>query len=82
MKTRFKNSDLYFLQDERLTLAAKGLLMYLIINPEERYVSYDHWVLDSHNTCEEIEQMMAELIEADYIQVENDKIKMIFMTYA
>ncbi len=77
MKTRFQNSDLYFLQDERLSLGAKGLLMYLIMNPEERYVSKDNWVLDSRNTCSEVESMLEELIKAEYIRVEQHKLNIL-----
>lgn len=77
MKTRFQNSDLYFLQDERLSLGAKGLLMYLIVNPEERYVSKDNWVIDSRNTCSEVESMLEELIKATYIRVEQHKLNIL-----
>ncbi len=66
-----------FLQDERLSLGAKGLLMYLIVNPEERYVSKDNWVIDSRNTCSEVESMLEELIKATYIRVEQHKLNIL-----
>ncbi|WP_010305946.1 hypothetical protein [Kurthia senegalensis] len=51
--------------------------MYLIVNPEERYVSKDNWVIDSRNTCSEVESMLEELIKATYIRVEQHKLNIL-----
>lgn len=69
MKTKVQKSDLFFLQDNRLSLSAKGLLMYFIINPEERFVSLENWVLDTNNSIWEIEQAFEELKQFQYVSV-------------
>lgn len=80
MNTKVEKSDLFFLQDNRLSLAAKGLLMYLIFNPEERYADCKNWLLDSNNTEDEIETIFCELIRFDYILVREDHLKLSFLS--
>lgn len=80
MNTKVEKSDLFFLQDNRLSLAAKGLLMYLLVNPEERYANCENWLLDSNNTADEIETIFCELVRFDYILVREDHLKLSFLS--
>lgn len=34
---KIQNSDSFFLQDSRLSIKAKGVFTYLIVNPEEYF---------------------------------------------
>lgn len=79
MKTKIQNSDLYFLQDHRLSFAAKGLLMYFIVNPEERFVSYENWVLDTNNSISEIKLAFEELKKWQYVTVIENRIALIYL---
>lgn len=79
MKTKVQNSDLFFLQDHRLSLAAKGLLMYFIVNPEERFVSYENWVLDTNNSVDEIKAALEELRKLQYVTVIDDHIALTYL---
>lgn len=80
MNTKVEKSDLFFLQDNRLSLAAKGLLMYLLVNPEERYANCENWLLDSNNTADEIETIFCELVRFDYILVKENHLKLSFLS--
>lgn len=80
MNTKVEKSDLFFLQDNRLSLAAKGLLMYLLVNPEERYADCENWLLDSNNTADEMETIFCELIRFDYILVKENHLKLCFLS--
>ena len=79
MNTKVEKSDLFFLQDNRLSLAAKGLLMYLLVNPEERYANCENWLLDSNNTADEMETIFCELVRFDYILVKENHLKLSFL---
>lgn len=79
MKTKIQNSDLFFLQDSRLSLAAKGLLTYLIVNPEERFVDHTYWTLDVSNSLHEIEYALEELKALQYISIVNQHIQLIYL---
>jgi len=80
MNTKVEKSDLFFLQDNRLSLAAKGLLMYLLVNPEERYANCENWLLDSNNTADEMETIFCELVRFDYILVKENHLKLSFLS--
>lgn len=80
MNTKVEKSDLFFLQDNRLSLAAKGLLMYLLVNPEERYANCENWLLDSNNTADEMETIFCELVHFDYILVKENHLKLSFLS--
>lgn len=80
MNTKVEKSDLFFLQDNRLSLAAKGLLMYLLVNPEERYANCENWLLDSNNTADEMETIFCELVRFDYILVKENHLTLSFLS--
>lgn len=79
MNTKIRRSDLFFLQDNRLSLAAKGLLMYLLVNPEERYANCEDWLVDANNTPEEMKMMLHELIQFEYVVLNDQHLSLPFV---
>lgn len=79
MDTKIGTSDLFFLQDNRLSLAAKGLLMYLLANPEERYATCEDWLVDTNNTREEMQLMLNELIQFEYVVLNDQHLSLPFV---